>query len=72
MVTISSSDRRPGFSRRARFGVFAGYVVAISGALVGLALVLIAMFDPQGFAALRGLIGDASAPVSASGRGGIR
>lgn len=72
MVAARSSDRRPGFSRRARLGVFAGYVTAITGALVGLALVLIAAFDPQGFAALRGLFGDAGAPVSASGRGAIR
>lgn len=67
-----TGSRRPGFDRRARFGVFAGYVVAISGAILALALLLIAMFDPQGFASIRGLAGDATAPVSAAGREGVR
>lgn len=64
--------RRPGYSRRARFGIFAGYVVTISGAIVGLALVVIAMFDPEGFARLRAIAADVTAPVSAAGREGLR
>lgn len=67
-----SGSRRPGYSRRARYGIFAGYVTAISGAIVGLALIVIAMFDPEGFAALRALAMDAVAPASAAGREGVR
>lgn len=64
--------RRPGFSRRAQFGLFAGYVVAVAGVVVGLALVVIARFDPQGFALIRGGMLDASTPVTAAGRAAVR
>lgn len=66
------SSRRPGFSRRAQFGLFAGYVAAIVGALVGLLLVLTARFDPEGHAALQNLIADITAPVSEAGRRAIQ
>ena len=68
----SSGSKRPGFSRRARFGLFAGYVVAVTGALIGLGLVLVAVVDPQGFAALRGGMADLTAPVSSAGRGAVQ
>ncbi|QLC23842.1 rod shape-determining protein MreC [Parasphingopyxis algicola] len=68
----SNGSKRPGFSRRARFGLFAGYVVAITGALVGAGLVLIAIFDPQGFSAIRGGVSDVTAPISSTGRGAVQ
>ncbi|MEM8695870.1 MAG: rod shape-determining protein MreC [Pseudomonadota bacterium] len=68
----SNGSKRPGFSRRARFGLFAGYVVAITGALVGAGLILIAIFDPQGFASIRGAASDVTAPVSSTGRGAVQ
>jgi len=61
-------NRRPGFSRRAQFGLFFGYVVAIGGALVALLLLAVAIVDPRGFAALRGASADATAPVAGAGR----
>jgi len=61
-------NRRPGFSRRAQFGLFLGYVVAIGGALIALLLLAIAIVDPRGFAALRGASADATAPVAGAGR----
>jgi len=61
-------NRRPGFSRRAQFGLFLGYVVAIGGALFALLLLAIAIVDPRGFAALRGASADATAPVAGAGR----
>lgn len=64
--------RRPGFSRRAQYGLFAGYVIAVVGIIGGLGLVLIAHFDPNGFNALRGVAGDATAPVSSVGRAAVR
>ncbi len=66
------STRRPGFSRRAQFGLFIGYVVAVAGILFALLLLIIAMIDPRGFSALRGASLDATAPLSAGGRGLVR
>ncbi len=68
----SEGSKRPGFSRRARFGLFAGYVVAITGALVGAGLVVIAIFDPQGYASIRGGMSDITAPISSSGRSAVQ
>jgi rod shape-determining protein MreC len=58
-------NHRPGFSRRAQYTVFAGYVLAASGALVGAILLLISIIDPRAFAALRGATREATTPVSA-------
>lgn len=57
-------NRRPGFSRRAQYGEFLKYVVAVSGALVAAAMVALSMFDPSTFAALRLAISELTAPVS--------
>ncbi len=46
-------NRRPGFSRRAQYGLFLGYVIAAAGALVGAILLVISAIDPTGFASLR-------------------
>lgn len=62
------SPRRPGFSRRAQYGLFAGYVAAIAGALAGLLLIVTARFDPSGHAALQGFFSDLFAPVSSTAR----
>lgn len=65
-------NRRPGFSRRAQFGLFAGYVVAVFGLLAGIGLILSARLDPAGFSLLRGVAIDATAPFSAGGRAVVR
>ena len=59
----SSPSRRPGFSRRAQYGLFAGYVIAIAGMLAGLLLALSARFDPRGHAAVQGAFADLTSPV---------
>ena len=66
------SQRRPGFSRRAQYGLFLGYVIAVAGVLVAGLLLIIALVDPQGFSALRGAALDATTPVSSAGRGVVR
>lgn len=63
------SPRRPGFSRRAQFSIFASYVIALSGLAVALLLVLTARFDPEGHNALQSLASDIAAPVSTLNRG---
>lgn len=67
------SSRRPGFSRRAQYGLFFGYVVAVGGVLFAILLLGIAVIDPRGFDAVRGAALDATAPVSrgANGVGGF-
>ncbi|MFM1982552.1 MAG: rod shape-determining protein MreC [Pseudomonadota bacterium] len=62
------SPRRPGFSRRAQYGIFASYVIAVVGAAAALLLVLTARFDPEGHSALQALAADATAPVSDAAR----
>lgn len=62
------SSRRPGFSRRAQYGLFLSYVVAVAGMIVALLLLAIAIIDPRGFAAIKGAALDATAPVSSGGR----
>jgi rod shape-determining protein MreC len=66
------SNRRPGFSRRAQYGLFLGYVVGVAGILFALLLLVIAMVDPRGFAALRGAALDVTTPVSSGGRSAVR
>lgn len=63
--------RRRGFSRRVQYGLFAGYVVAIVGILLGAALLLVARLDPRAFGTLRGVVVDAGAIFTGAGRVGV-
>jgi rod shape-determining protein MreC len=65
-------NRRPGFSRRAQYGLFVGYVIAVVGIVLGIALVLMARFDPQGFTVLRMAASDLTTPASSAGRTAVR
>jgi rod shape-determining protein MreC len=68
-------SRRPGFSRRAQYGLFASYVIAVVGMLFGLLLALTARFDPQGHAAIQGAMADLTSPVASTARtavGGVK
>ena len=59
---------RPGFSRRAQYGLFASYVIAVGAVLVGLLLAVTARFDPQGHVAIKGVLTDITKPVADAGR----
>lgn len=61
------NDRRPGFSRRAQFSIFSGYVAAIAGVLGGVVLIAIAIADPGSFAFLRRGASEIAAPVGTAG-----
>jgi rod shape-determining protein MreC len=63
------SSRRPGFSRRAQYGLFFGYVIAVAGIMFAALLLLVAVVDPTGFAALKGASLDVTKPITAGGRG---
>ena len=64
--------RRLGSSRRAQYGLFVGYVVTVAGILFAVMLLIIAIIDPRGFAALKGAALDATTPVSSAGRAVVR
>ncbi|BAK66389.1 rod shape-determining protein MreC [Sphingobium sp. SYK-6] len=56
--------RRPGYDRKAQYGLFASYVIALAGAALGLLLLMISIADPTGFAALRSVAAEITRPVS--------
>ncbi|MEE4316064.1 MAG: rod shape-determining protein MreC [Erythrobacter sp.] len=57
------SSRRSGFSKKAQFSLFTGYLLAGAGALLGFGLLLLSLWQPSAFAPLRGLAGDVVAPA---------
>jgi rod shape-determining protein MreC len=64
--------RDRGFSRRIQYGLFFGYVAAAIGIVAGIALILIARFQPLAFQGIRGLALDATAPLAAATRPIVR
>ena len=57
-------NRRPGFSRRAQYSLFIGYVISIAGAMVGAVLLALSTLNPPAFSALRAGTAEVTAPVS--------
>jgi len=67
------SSRRSGFSKKAKFSLFTGYLLAGAGALLGFGLLLLSLWQPAAFAPARGVAGDVVAPageVTAAARSG--
>jgi len=58
-------DRRTGFSRRRQFGIFAGYVLSVAGAVVALVLLTVSALNPSAFAGARTGAAGLFAPASA-------
>lgn len=67
-----AGDRRTGFSRRRQYSVFWGYVLAVAGALVGIALLLVSLFDPPLFSAFRMGVATLTTPVSVAASDAVR
>ncbi len=59
-------NRRPGFSRRAQYSLFIGYVAAVGGALIGAILLLLSTFDPPAYAAVRGFFAEITTPFASA------
>jgi rod shape-determining protein MreC len=57
-------NRRSGFSRRAQYGLFISYVFAVGGALVGALLLLLSVFNPSAYAAVRGAFSELVTPIA--------
>lgn len=59
---------RPGWSRRAQYGLFFGLLATIAGVVVGLMLLGLSILAPSSFVRVRGMALDATAPLT----GGLR
>lgn len=59
-------NRRPGFSRRAQYGLFLSYVLAAGGALVGLVLLALSFLNPPAYAVARGALAELVTPVASA------
>ncbi len=59
-----TGSRRSGYSRRAQYNLFTGYVIAGAGALVGAILLALSFFQPQLFAGLRGAAHESVSPAT--------
>lgn len=67
-----SRDRRPGFSRRAQYGLFVTYILGIAGAVVGAVLLALSTFNPAAFAMARAALAEVTAPVSTASAAIVR
>ena len=57
---------RPGWSRRAQYGLFFSFIAVIAGIVLGLVLLIVSLVDPDGFATIRGAALDVTGPVAGS------
>jgi rod shape-determining protein MreC len=64
----ASAGPRPGWSRRAQYGLFFSFLAVVAGLIVGLILLILSLVAPQSYASVRGAALDATAPIS----GGLR
>ncbi len=55
---------RPGWSRRAQYSLFFGFLAAVAGLIVGLILLVLSLVAPSSYATVRGAALDATAPVT--------
>jgi rod shape-determining protein MreC len=55
---------RPGWSRRAQYGLFFSFLAVIAGVIVGLILLVVSLVAPQDFGRLRGAALDVTGPIA--------
>ena len=60
----ASAGSRPGWSRRAQYGLFFGFVAAVAAVVVGLIMLILSLVAPNSYSAVRGAALDATAPLS--------
>ena len=61
------SSRRSGFSKKAQYSLFTGYLLAGAGALLGFGLLALSLWQPGAFSPLRGAATDVVAPAGEVG-----
>lgn len=64
----ASAGPRPGWSRRAQYGLFFSFLAVLAGLVVGLILLILSLVAPQSYSAVRGVALDATAPISGAMR----
>lgn len=64
---VTANSRRPGYSRRAQYSTFAGYVIAAAGALLGAVLLLFTTRHAEAMSSPRGVAVDVTAPLGSAG-----
>ena len=57
---------RPGWSRRAQYGLFFSFLAVIAGIIVGLVLLVVSLVAPDEFGRLRGAALDVTGPVASA------
>ena len=57
---------RPGWSRRAQYGLFFSFLAVIAGIIIGLILLVISLAAPAAFASIRGAALDITGPVASA------
>lgn len=68
------ASRRSGFSKRAQYGTFLGYVAAFAGMLAGAAILAIAYVNKDAFSGVRSAASEVTAPAGtaiSAGRSGV-
>ena len=55
---------RPGWSRRAQYGLFFGFIAVVAGIVVGILMLALSLLAPQSYQSVRGAALDATAPIS--------
>ena len=55
---------RPGWSRRAQYGLFFGFIALIAGLVIGVILLFMSLYAPKNFQAVRGASLDLTAPIT--------
>lgn len=55
---------RPGWSRRAQYGLFFGFIAAIAGLAIGLIMLALSLIAPKSYATIRGSALDVVAPIT--------
>jgi len=66
MAVAPPAGSRPGWSRRAQYGLFFGLIATIAGVVVGLMLLALSLVAPQSYSTLRSAALDLTAPVTGS------
>ena len=59
-----AAGARPGWSRRAQYGLFFGFVATVVAIVVGLLMLILSLAAPQSYAVVRGVALDVTAPAS--------
>lgn len=60
----SPTGARPGWSRRAQYGLFFSFIAAVAGLAIGLVLLVTSIVAPRSYQSIRGAALDLTAPVT--------